>query len=363
MRILDRYTIREFTGPFFACVSGFTVMLLSGILFELIEMLVQGRLPLLDAWRLLIFKAPSVVVMTLPAGALFATLLALGRFAKDSELTIMRVAGSSYWRLSLPVIIIAAFISLITLWLNEMVVPAANHQAENLFRQALVRDVIGHIDANVFIQAPENRTIYVGEVDRANRRVRSILVFEAARATKENPRPFPALITAKEGTYADNVWRLENGVRRTLDEDGYVVQESGFQMLELPMVAIDQLLGEQKTTDEMTRQELGEYIRLFQSSGIAVQRYQVDYHMKLALPMAALVWVIIAAPLAGVTGKSGRFLGVFISILIAFIYYVAIGLASSLGGTGVLPPDVAAWLPNIVFTCLGLALLVRVEYN
>ncbi|HHT27833.1 MAG TPA: YjgP/YjgQ family permease [Firmicutes bacterium] len=363
MRILDRYTIREFTGPFLACVSGFTVMLLSGILFELIEMLVQGQLPPLDAGRLLIYKAPAIVALTLPAGALFAALLALGRFAKDSELTVMRVTGSAYWRLALPVIMIAAFISCITLWLNETVVPAANHQAETLFRQALVRDVIGHVEPNVFIKAPDDRVIYVGEVDRAHRRVKNVLVFEAARATRENPRPFPALITAREGTYADSVWHLENGVHRTLDAEGYVVQESGFQRMDIPMVAIDQLLAEQKTTDEMTRKELGEYIRLFQSSGIPVRRYEVDYHMKLALPMAALVWVLIAAPLACAAGRSGRFFGVFISILVAFAYYVTVGLASSLGGTGVLPPHIAAWLPNIVFSCLGLALMVRVEYN
>lgn len=363
MRILDRYTIREFTGPFLACVSGFTVMLLSGILFELVEMLVQGKLPALDAGRLLLYKAPSVVVLTLPAGALFATLLALGRFAKDSELTVMRVTGSAYWRLTLPVVVIAAFISLITLCLNEMIVPAANHKAENLFRQAMVRDVIDLVEPNVFIKAPDDRVIYVGEVDRTNRRVKNILVYEAARATRDNPRPFPALITAQTGTYTDRVWHLENGVHHTLDAEGYVVQESGFQRMDISMVAIDQLIAEQKTTDEMTRRELGEYIRLFQSSGIPVRRYEVDYHLKLALPMAALVWVLVAAPLACTTGKSGRFFGVFISILTAFIYYVAIGLTSSLGGTGVLAPQLAAWLPNIIFSCLGLALLVRVEYN
>ena len=80
------------------------------------------------------------------------------------------------------------------------------------------------------------------------------------------------------------------------------------------MVAIDQLLAEQKTTDEMAR-KAGEYIRLFQSSGIPVRRYDGLPHETGALwPLFS----VIAAPLACAAGSDG--FGVFISILVAFAY-------------------------------------------
>lgn len=362
MRILDRYALQEFTSPFLACVAGFTVMLLSSILYELTELIVSGKMPIGMVLRLLAYKLPSVVVVTLPAGALFAALLSLGRFAKDSELTVMRVTGSSFRRLVLPVVCAAAIISVFTYFLNETVVPATNHRAEDLYRRAMFNDALTQVDANVFLRAPEGRTVYVGEVNRAARRMSHILIFEPAdTAHGSENSAFPALITAREGTYSDAAWHLEHGVRRTLDADGYVLQEAGFDVLDVPMAGADQLFGEQKTTEEMTRRELGEHIRLFQASGIDVRRFVVDYHMKLALPLAALIWVLVAAPMAVPSARAGRFFGVVVSIAVAFIYYVAVGLFRSLGGSGVLPPELAAWLPNILFGILGMTLLVRVE--
>jgi lipopolysaccharide export system permease protein len=358
MRLLDRYALKEFLGPFVACVSGFTVMLLSGILFDLTDLIVRKKMAVSVVVRLLAYKVPSVVVITLPIGVLFAVLLSLGRLAKDSELTVMRGTGCSFCRLTLPVVLAAVFISVFTFFLNESVVPAANHRAENLYRKAIFSDALPQVDANVFLRGPEGRTFYVGEVNRAERRMRSVMVFEPAGDLRS---PFPAVITAREGTYSDRMWRLSHGVRRTLDEEGYVVQEAGFAELEIPMQGADQLFGEQKTTDEMTRSELGRHIRLFRKSGIDVKSFVVDYHLKLTLPLAGVVWVLVAAPMAVPAARAGRFYGVVVSIAVAFIYYVAVGVFRSLGGNGVVPPELAAWLPNILFSVLGLVLLVRVD--
>lgn len=358
MRLLDRYTLREFAVPFVACVSGFTVMLLSGIVFDLADLIVSQRMPVWTVARLLMYKVPSVIAITLPTGALFAALLGLGRLAKDSELTVMRVTGCSFRRLACPVVFAAVVVSILTFALNESVVPEANHRAENLYRRVVFKDAITQIQANVFMRGPEGRTFYVGEVDRTNRRLHSIMIFEPLNGTDS---PFPALITAREGSYSESTWNLRHGVRRILDEEGYVLQEIGFEKLDVSVQDVDRLFGEQKTTDEMTRHELGEHIRLFSQSGIDVRRFQVDYHLKLALPLAALVWVLVAAPMAVVSSRGGRFFGVVVSIVVAFSYYVVVGLFRSLGGNGALAPAVAAWSPNVLFSLLGSMLVVYVD--
>jgi lipopolysaccharide export LptBFGC system permease protein LptF len=126
-----------------------------------------------------------------------------------------------------------------------------------------------------------------------------------------------------------------------LDEDGYVLQETGFDRLDIPVKDSEKLFGEQKTTDEMTRRELGDHVRLFQKSGIDVQRFVVDYHLKLALPLAAVIWVLVAAPMAVASARGGRFYGVVVSIVVAFGYYVAVGIFRSLGGNGAISPVLA----------------------
>lgn len=89
-RTLDRYIIREFLGPFFFCVIGFTVILLSGLLFQLSDLIFVKHVPAATVGRMLLYKIPGTAVLTLPIAVLFATLLSLGRLVQDSEVTVMR---------------------------------------------------------------------------------------------------------------------------------------------------------------------------------------------------------------------------------------------------------------------------------
>ena len=100
MRIVDRYTAREFAGPSLPRLAGFTVMLLSGLLFELTDLIVDRKMPIETVGRMLMYRVPSIVVLTLPIAALFGTLLSLGRLAKDSEVTVLLGTGTPFagWR-------------------------------------------------------------------------------------------------------------------------------------------------------------------------------------------------------------------------------------------------------------------------
>ena len=113
MRIVDRYTAREFFGPFFAAVGGFTVMLLSGLLFELTDLIVDKKMAIETVIRMLFYRIPGVVVVTLPIAVLFGTLLSLTRLAKDSELTVFLSTGTPFRRLAAPILVLAALVSLV----------------------------------------------------------------------------------------------------------------------------------------------------------------------------------------------------------------------------------------------------------
>jgi len=133
--ILDRYTLREFFWPFVFCVVGFTVILLSGVLFELIDLFLVKRVAIKIVIRMLVYYIPGIVVMTLPVAALFSTLLSLGRMNEDSEMIIMCSSGLPYWRIMIPVVIAGLIISGVTYVLNEEVVPWTNHEFQKLFRE------------------------------------------------------------------------------------------------------------------------------------------------------------------------------------------------------------------------------------
>ncbi len=354
LTILDKYLVKEVLGPFGLCIGGFTIVLLSGYLFELMDLLFVKKVPADTVMRLLGYKLPSIVALTLPLAVLFGTLLALGRLAKDNELTVMRMAGFSLFRIAAPLLVLGAVVSGITYWANEKVVPEMNHREANLVRRIIFEDAPPSIEEQVFFRDPEGRFFYIGRVDNQRRQLHNVLVYDVKHG------PYPRLITAAFGEYGESKWHLRDGIVQELDESGVVENQVRFQHMELPLTGKpERFFGQQKTTDEMSRRELGEHIQLFQQSGLQVDDFVVDYHLKLALPFASLVFVFIGAPLCFAFGRGGRMFGVILSLVIMFLYYVATSIARSMGANGLIPPLLAAWMSNAIFAGLGAALLAR----
>lgn len=354
-RRVDRYIMREFIGPFAFCVIGFTIILISGLLFELTDLIFVKNVPAATVGRLLLYKLPDMVVLTLPIAVLFATLVSLGRLVQDSELKVLRGSGLSFPRLMLPVLLLGLIVSGITYWASEEVVPEANHKYKNTLRRIVFTEGIPLIEENVFFYGGENRYFYIGEVDNDTRQLSRILVYELGQG------PFPRLITAKRGSYTDNIWVLYDGIVQELDEEGFVSHETRFGQMEIVTDQdADVFLGNQRTTTEMNRKELKQHIERFQRSGLRVLSFVVDYHMKLALPMSSFIFSLFAAPLT-LYSRAGRSFGVAVSLVVIFLYYVGMSVARSLGVNGVLPPLVAAWLINGLFALAGVVLLLRAD--
>lgn len=351
MKILDRYLTRELLGPFFFCVFGFTVVLLSGLLFQLTDLIFVHDVAVPTVARMLLYRIPATVVMTLPIATLFSTLLAVGRLVQDNEMTVMRGSGIAYPRLIVPILVLGMLISICTYLASEYIVPSANTKFEQLLRKIIFSDGVPLVEENVFFHGGDDRYFYIGEVDTKTHELKRILVYELS------DRGFPSIITAKTGMFHDNVWMLQDGVYQELDEEGFVQFESRFERMEIVTEQEGEIyLGNQRSVEEMSRRELAEYIERFQRGGLKVRSWVVEHHMRLSLPMSSFVFALFAAPLA-LMGKGGRAYGIILSLGILLVYYVAVSVSRSLGINEVLPPLVAAWLVNTLFAGTGFVFL------
>lgn len=353
--ILDRYTLLEFLGPFLFCVIGFTVILLSGLLFELVDYILVKNVPARTVGKMLLYKIPELMVMTLPIAALFSTLLALGRLKEDSELKVMRSSGVPYRRIMVPIIIAGFLISGLTYVTNEKIVPWTNHEFETTFREVLFKDGLPMVEANVFFNGGEDRFFYINEVNKKTSHLENIMIYELQKDE------FPRLITAQSGTYLENNWFLTDGIVQELDDEGFITYQTKFASMQIiTPEAAELYFGNQRTTDEMNRKELKAHIERFQKGGLRVVSFVVDYHLKLAMPMASFIFVLFGAPLS-LYSKGGKSFGIAVSLIVTLIFYVANSVSRSLGVNEVLPPLLAAWLTNGLFALIGGVLLMRID--
>ena len=355
IRTLDRYLVRELLPPFLMGVGGFVVILVGDILYVLAEYLARGQVAVGDLVRLLFFKMPHILVITFPVSMLFASLLGLGRLAKDSELVAMRMAGLSLARVFAPTWAFALVVSGASYSVTEYVTPWANERADELIRRSIFREIFPNVKQNVFFRGPGDRYFYVRHVDYTNRVLGGVMVYELGGE-------FPRLITAKRATFGEGYWDLEDGVVRSLDADGFTAYEAGFRHFRIRVEGdVQGFLIQQRTPDEMSAAELRAHLEQLRRSGVDPQPMAVDYYFKFAAPAAVLVFAILAAPLSLEAARGGRFTGVGAAILLVFVYYVIMSTSRAWGRAGALPPFLAAWAANLLFLAAGLLLYLRVE--
>src|SRR5690349_7468662 len=102
MRLLDRYLLRELLVPLFYCLSGFVLLWICLDLFNELNMFQKAKLHGNDIAEYYLVSTPDVLVIVLPMALLLALLYALTNHARHHEITAIRAAGISMWRLCLP---------------------------------------------------------------------------------------------------------------------------------------------------------------------------------------------------------------------------------------------------------------------
>ena len=138
MRLLDRYLLRELLFPFGYCLSGFLIFWISFELSTDLTLFQQFKLRGLDVAQYYLFKVPEFLVFPLgPIALLFAVLYALTNHTRHNELTAMRAAGQSLWRLAAPYLAVATLLSMGLFALNEGWVPRGVEAANEVLHRHL----------------------------------------------------------------------------------------------------------------------------------------------------------------------------------------------------------------------------------
>jgi len=160
-------------------------------------------------------------------------------------------------------------------------------------------------------------------------------------------------------------WRFSDGFVQSTAPDKATVFIPKDHPLRIEFrVSLDELLRRQRTPEEMTWLELRERIAVTVEQGVrdsSLSELKTQWHNKLAVPFAALIFALIGAPL-GVRGhRSGTSFGLGAAILIVFLYYVLWHYLTVVAERGGLNPLVAAWTPNLIGIAAGIALTVKVS--
>ena len=88
-------------------------------------------------------------------------------------------------------------------------------------------------------------------------------------------------------------------------------------------------------------------------------KYLVEFHKKLAIPVACLVFVLLGIPMAVSTSRSGRGISITLAMVVYLVYYLCLVGGEKMADRGHLDPAVAMWSGNALLTVVGVVLFAR----
>jgi lipopolysaccharide export system permease protein len=373
MRLLDRYLFRELLTPLAYCLGGLLVLGTFFSLFGELGELQERKLHLLDVIEYSLAIMPGFLVLVLPITLLLALLYTLTNHSRHNELTAMRAAGLSLWRICLPYFVMGLLASAAAFALNEYCVPRSTDWAEHIKSRYVQKpgdvEVKNEFFNFGFSNARGHRSWFISEY-RVNPPEMLKLQVNSAMPDGSIHR-----IYADRAIHTNGGWIFFNLAEYSQADAGAQLVPS-FQTNQMAMPAFDetprQIQSEYKIStyqslrkvrsSEIPLSDILAYLRLHPVLSHADSSFLfTKYYGRLAAPWTGLVVVLMAIPFGAASGRRNIFIGVAGSIFICFAYFVIQTVSLSFGSSGHLAPWLAAWLPNLIFGATGLVLMARVR--
>lgn len=355
VRTLDRYVLREWARVFLITALGFPIVVIVFDLTDRLDQYLSRGLTKGAVALSYVYSLPENIFLVLPAAVLFATVFTVGALGRHSELTAAKASGISFHRLVRPLLFAATATFLFGVLLSE-VAPVATSRRLEILGEKAIRSASSRYN---FVYRADGGWVYaIRSLEIGPRTLRDVIL-EREGAGPEYPT---IVVAAQRAVFNDTTarWTLSGGaVRYLLGPE----RELAFSFDSLRTRAMRErpldLLAEPKSPEEMRYAELGRYVDALSRSGADAKKLKVKQALKIAVPFTCIIIALFGAPLAITTPRAGGAFGVAVSLATTVVFLLLVQVSQAVGAGGLLPPVLAAWMPNLLFGGAAVALMRR----
>ena len=352
--LIDRYMSRSIAVPLLGTLLLAAMLLVLDKMLRLFDFVVNAGGPVSVVWRMLANLLPEYFSLGIPIGLMLGILLAFRKLALSSELDALKGSGVGYGRLLKVPYVYAVVLLIVNLLIVGWVEPYSRYRYEGL-RFDLRSGALG-------------AAIKVGEFNRLGKRMTLRIDRSADNGTHlegifvaiDDKSGTHIAATAEEGRFfaTDDPDTIIFRLRK-----GRLVQESpkfqaprtlAFESYDLPinLPAVDRFRqrGEQQELfiDELVERAYGGASRTPEDNLAA----RANLHIRLVEVVMMLMLPLLAVALAVPPKRSNSSLGIFLGIVIVVTYHKVNQYAEQMGAQGRVMPELALWLPFLVFAAL-----------
>lgn len=350
---LDRYILKKFFVTFIFCMLLFTLIAVAVDSSEKTDDFVKAGLSTGQIITQYYFGfVPFIWGLLYPLFVFIAVIFFTSKMALQSEVIAILASGVTYRRWLQPYLI-GGIVFGVILWLaNTYVIPKANEIRSKFEIKYLGKgDPMGSSN-NYYMRADTNTYIGVKYYDTTSKsastffleRIRNYRVYYNLRADNI------------QWNDSANKWVLTNAVERRIDSMAERVQLHPQMYINLNLKP-DDLNRDRFIKDKLSTPELKAFIKGEEQRGIeGLNTLKVEQYRRSATPFTVILLTIIGAVLAGRKTRGGSGLHLAMGIGIAAIFILSDRFSTVFSVKGNLPPVLAAWIPNLVFTFVAIYL-------
>ena len=355
-RKLDLYIVGKFITTFFVALLLIIGIVIIFDISEKIDDFVSKEAPL----QAIIFDyyvnfVPYFMNMFSPLFVFITVIFFTSKMAADSEIVAILSCGICFHRMMVPYIFSATLIAILSLCLNLFIIPEANKtrlEFENQYIKARYKSV----GRNVHYQTSPGEYVFAESFSSWNN-----TAYRFTLERIENDQ-LVSKISAESAVYdtTKQSWRLKKYFIREYNEDLTDRIRSGRQLDTVIDLSPKDFYLTENTVETLTYSELNELIALQQMRGDANVKFAlIEKNTRFALPFSAFILTIMGVALSSKKRRGGIGWNIGIGIALAFTYILFLRFSQMFVHTGALPPFIALWLPNLVFTIIA-AFLYRI---
>ena len=350
LKRLDRYIIVKFLGTYFFAIA---LIISIAVVFDInenIDDFINNKAPI----SAIIFDyylnfIPYFANLFSPLFVFIAVIFFTSKLAENSEIIAMFSTGMSFKRMLRPYMVSAAIIAVVTFGLGAYVIPKGSVTRIN-FEDKYYKQRKMNTARNIQLEVDSGVIAYIERFENySNTGYRfSLDKFEGKQLVSH--------LTARSITYdtaAVHRWIIRDYMIREMKGMKETITRGTRADTTLFMEPADFLI--MKNQQEMlTSPQLKEYIDRQKQRGFAnIKEFEIEYHKRIATSFASFILTLIGVSLSSRKTKGGMGLHLGIGLALSFSYILFQTIASTFAVNGNMPPAIAVWIPNVLYTFIA----------
>ena len=359
MRTLNWYVTRGFLLTFGMAIVVLTFVMTGANLIKAMDFLMRG-VPFKTFLEFTLCLLPIALTFTVPWAVLVGVMLVFGRLSADSEITAMRACGVSILQIMAPILLITFLLTCFCLYLQVEVGPPLLGRSRELSTETILntpeaifepgKPLVYDSAAISIVDKLPDGTLTGVQIYQMDKRGEMALDISAATAKlRVDHEQRRLIIQLFDCLLVDKKSKPE--IR-----NAHAELEFGFDYgKELNRIR----LGVRPKF--MTLRNLMAYIKIERMMNHATIEEEIELNQRIAFALAPMAFLLLGMPLAIRASRKETSVGIFMSVILAGIFFLSIIICESLGNFPQIYPQYLLWLPNIIFQLLGAVMLYRIS--